>query len=91
MASMGSFDYLWGPMLLQVYIYMNCFGLWDGSMASMGSFDYLWGFMLLQIYTYMICLDLWDCSVASMGDYKSLIGVYGEIYVLLWGCGLRPM
>ena len=41
--------------------------------------------------TYMICLDLWDCSMASMGDYKSLSAVYGEIYFLLWGCGLRPM
>ena len=60
-------------------------------MASMGSFDYLWGPMVLQVCTYMICLDLWDCSIASMGDYKSLTAVYGDIYVLLWGCGLRPM
>jgi hypothetical protein len=35
MASMGSFDYLWGPMALQFYTYRIWLDLWDCSVASM--------------------------------------------------------
>ena len=33
----------------------------------------------------------WDTRFTIWGDYKSLIAVNGEIFFLLWSCGLGPM